>query len=73
MEKVRIESSDDIFFTRTMAELLEGQGHLEDALTIYKIILDSGSGDEAIAVKMKELKGRAEKHRRYRVKQEARR
>ena len=28
----------DPFFTRTMAELMEKQGHLDDALIIYKML-----------------------------------
>ena len=61
-----VKAGDDIFFTRTMAEVLEAQGFLEDALMIYKILADSSPGDEAIVLKIKDLKelaGRG-RHRR---------
>lgn len=31
-----VRAGDDIFFTRTMAEVLEKQGYFEDALIIYQ-------------------------------------
>lgn len=33
--------TDEIFFTRSMAEVLADQGHLEDALTIYTLLSES--------------------------------
>jgi hypothetical protein len=38
----------DPFFTRTMAELMENQGHLEDALIIYKILSKRFPENEAV-------------------------
>lgn len=59
-----VKAADDIFFTRTMAGILEGQGHYEDALTIYKILMDSHPGDLAIEDKVKTLKALAERGRK---------
>lgn len=59
-----IKAGDDIFFTKTMAEVLEKQGYYDDALTIYKILADSAQADAAIAEKIERLKGIAEKRRR---------
>lgn len=59
-----IKAGDDIFFTRTMAEVLEKQGHFEDALMIYKILADSSPGDDNIAGKVERLKAMAEKRKR---------
>lgn len=59
-----VKATDDIFFTKTMAEILEKQGHCEDALTIYKILLDSHPGDLAIEDKVKTLKALAERGRK---------
>lgn len=61
-----IKSSDDIFFTKSMAEILEGQGKLEDALMIYNILKNSSSNDDIIYYegKIKELELLAGKKRR---------
>lgn len=61
MEKARLVPKDDMFFTRTMAEILEKQGHMEDALTIYKILLDSNPHDQVLrdsVERLKELAGK---------------
>jgi hypothetical protein len=50
-----IRPADDMFFTVTMAEILERQGQLEDALAIYKILRKSRPHDERIAEKMEKL------------------
>jgi len=51
-----IKAGDDMFFTRTMAEVLEEQGFLEDALMIYNILVVTSPEDEEIAGKIKSLK-----------------
>ncbi|GMR04758.1 MAG: hypothetical protein BMS9Abin23_0665 [Thermodesulfobacteriota bacterium] len=51
-----VKAGDDIFFTRTMAEVLEKQGFYEDALMIYKIIADSRPGDPEMERKIQSLK-----------------
>lgn len=56
-----VRAKDDIFFTKTMAEVLERQGRLEDALVIYKILADSRPGDETIARSIERLEAMAEK------------
>jgi len=45
-----------MFFTRTMAEVLEEQGFLEDALMIYNILVVTSPADEEIVGKIKALK-----------------
>lgn len=56
-----IKISDDIFFTKSMAELLEGQGKFEDALTVYSILFKScdASLSSYYSTKIEELKQRA--------------
>ena len=49
-------AKDDIFFTRTMAELLEKQGRFEDALAVYKILKDSSPDDTSLDESIKRLK-----------------
>lgn len=59
-----VRAGDDLFFTATMAEVLEKQGYFEDALTIYKILLDSDPADkgvESLRLKISALKGLAER------------
>jgi len=56
-----IKAGDDIFFTVTMAEILEEQGRLEDALMIYKILSDTSPGDLTLIARIKRLKGKARK------------
>jgi len=51
-----IKAGDDMYFTRTMAEVLEGQGFLEDALMIYNILAVTNPSDEEIARKITSLK-----------------
>jgi len=51
-----IKAGDDMYFTRTMAEVLEGQGFLEDALMIYNILAATNPSDEEIALKIRSLK-----------------
>ncbi len=51
-----VKAGDDIFFTRTMAEILEKQGCLEDALMIYKILSNSSPEDKALAERIERLK-----------------
>lgn len=50
-----VKAGDDIFFTRSMAEVLEKQGHLEDALMVYKILSDSSPWDESLKAKVESL------------------
>lgn len=59
-----INSGDDIFFTVTMAEVLEKQGHYEDALMIYKILSDSAPWDQSLNYRMERLKSLAERGRK---------
>jgi hypothetical protein len=58
-----LSSGDDIFFTVTMAEILEDQGHFEDALMIYKILADSSPWDETLTRKIESLKELAGRRR----------
>lgn len=59
-----IKAGDDIFFTQTMAEVLEGQGLFEDALMIYKILADTSPWDRTLKFKIERLKGLAERGKR---------
>ncbi|MFZ3072144.1 MAG: hypothetical protein WA162_02735 [Thermodesulfobacteriota bacterium] len=54
----KVKANDDIFFTVTMAEVLEKQNRLDDALMIYKILLDSKPNDDALKQSIERLKGR---------------
>ncbi len=54
---------DDIFFTRTMAEVLEKQGHIEDALMIYRILAGSNPEDAHLAERIKTLEEKGRKKR----------
>jgi hypothetical protein len=54
---------EDLFFTRTMAVVLEKQGHMEDALVIYKILSDADPEDETLIEKVEKLKALARKKR----------
>ena len=58
-----IKAGDDIFFTLTMAEVLEKQGLFEDALMVYKILADTNPWDTALKSKIDTLKGLAAKGR----------
>ncbi len=59
-----IKAGDDMYFTRTMAEVLEEQGFLEDALMIYNILALTSPSDEEIGRKIKKLKDYALTRRR---------
>lgn len=59
-----IKAGDDIFFTVTMAEILEKQGHYEDALMIYKILADTTPWDQSINFRIERLKSIAERGRK---------
>ncbi|MFQ5736628.1 MAG: hypothetical protein ACE5GY_07165 [Thermodesulfobacteriota bacterium] len=63
---VNIKAGDDIFFTQTMAEVLEGQGLFEDALMIYKILADTTPWDRTLSFKIERFKGLARHGRRKR-------
>jgi len=65
-----IKACDDIFFTVTMAEVLEDQGHYEDALMIYKILADTSPWDTSLGQRIEKLKSLAERGRRRPQKQE---
>ncbi len=58
-----IKAEDDMYFTESMAQVLMGQGHYEDALTIYKILADTSPENEAFRVKIVSLKTLAERGR----------
>ncbi len=63
MIKQLVRPEDDIFFTRTMARLLEDQGQMEDAFTIYKILAAASPEDEALSCKVRDLKVLAKQKR----------
>ncbi|CAG1065274.1 hypothetical protein BAC1_00853 [uncultured bacterium] len=65
-----IKACDDMFFTITMAEVLEEQGHYEDALMIYKILVDTNPWDQSLGMRIDKLKSLAEKGRRRPQKQD---
>lgn len=46
-----------------MADVLERQGHMEDALVIYKMLLDKNPEDETLKDKVEKLKALAGKTR----------
>ena len=52
-----IKAGDDMFFTATMAEVLEKQGLYEDALMIYKILADTSPWDQSLNFRIEKLKG----------------
>ncbi|MFQ5442821.1 MAG: hypothetical protein ACE5EB_08885 [Thermodesulfobacteriota bacterium] len=62
-----IKAGDDIFFTRTMAGILEGQGFHEDALMIYKILSDSLPEDRDLKLKIKSLKEMAGRGKKKKI------
>ena len=62
-----VRAGDDIFFTKTMAEVLEKQGFFEDALTIYKILFDTNPGNDLLKDKIADLKSLAERSRSKRM------
>ena len=59
MAKTELLPKDDIFFTKTMAEVLEDQGRLEDALAIYRILLAASPTSSELAEKIKGLESMA--------------
>jgi hypothetical protein len=65
-----IKAGDDMFFTITMAEVLEEQGHYEDALMIYKILVDTTPWDQSLKLRIEKLKTLADKGKRRSQKQE---
>jgi hypothetical protein len=54
---------EGLFLTRTMAVVLEGQGQMEDALVIYKMLSDADPDDKALTEKVEKLKALAGKTR----------
>jgi hypothetical protein len=68
MAKTELLPKDDIFFTKTMAEVLEAQGRLGDAMAIYRILLAASPADAAIADKIKGLEAVASGSKRGTVK-----
>ncbi|MBI5234717.1 MAG: hypothetical protein HY886_00495 [Deltaproteobacteria bacterium] len=58
-----IKAHDDMYFTESMAQALMGQGHYEDALTIYKILADTSPDNEAFRARIVSLKTLAERGR----------
>ncbi len=63
MKRNIIKPEDDIFFTRTMAEVLERQGHIEDALTIYRILAGSSPQDRELSESIRRLEEKGRKKR----------
>jgi len=63
-EMGNIKAGDDMFFTATMAEVLEKQGLYEDALMIYKILADTSPWDQSLNFRIEKLKGLAERGRK---------
>ncbi|MFQ5465266.1 MAG: hypothetical protein ACE5EI_04995 [Thermodesulfobacteriota bacterium] len=64
-------TGDDIYFTESMAEVLEKQGHLDDALMMYKILADNSPRNEALRRKVASLRELAGKRRARRTRAEA--
>ncbi len=58
---LKVDPKDDMFFTATMAEVLEAQGRLDDALTVYKILLVASPGDAGLEQSVARLLHRAAK------------
>lgn len=46
-----------------MAEVLEKQGYLEDALMVYKILADTKPDDETLSSRIERLKSLAQRGR----------
>jgi hypothetical protein len=65
-----IKAGDDMFFTITMAEVLEEQGLYEDALMIYKILIDTTPWDQSLNLRIEKLKTLADKGKRRPQKQD---
>ena len=68
MAKTELLPRDDIFFTKTMAEVLESQGRLGDAMAIYRILLAASPADSEVADKIKALEEVASGSKRGTVK-----
>ncbi len=56
--------SEEMFFTPTMARLLETQGHFDDALFVYKILSRRSPENEGVLEGVKRLEERARLLRR---------
>lgn len=56
-----VKATDDIYFTISMAEVLERQGYFEDALMIYKILSDTDPVDESLKQGIERIKAAASK------------
>ncbi|MEK6791244.1 MAG: hypothetical protein AABY45_06030 [Deltaproteobacteria bacterium] len=63
MSGVAVKAGDDMYFTESMAHVLQQQGHYEDALTIYKILADTSPENETFRVKVIWLKTLAQRGR----------
>jgi hypothetical protein len=63
VEMGSLSKGEDLFFTRTMAVILERQGHMEDALFIYKMLSDADPEDKTLTEKVEKLKALAGKRR----------
>lgn len=72
MAQSLIKPEDDIFFTYTMARLLEEQGQMEDAYTIYKILAAASPQDETYSAKVRDMKVLAMRKRTARKARRAR-
>ncbi len=72
MTKSIVSPEDDIFFTRPMAGLLEDQGQMEDAFTIYKILAAAAPEDQVLSSKVRDLKTLAMRKRGARKARRAR-
>ena len=55
---------DEVFFTVTMAEVLERQGRMEDALVIYRYLAERTPGDDSLRRRIERLKAMALRTRR---------
>ena len=65
-----IKAGDDMFFTISMAEVLEEQGHYEDALMKSKILVDTPPWDQSLNLRIDKLKTLAERGKRRPQKQD---
>ncbi|MCK4846052.1 MAG: hypothetical protein KAS88_00155 [Deltaproteobacteria bacterium] len=68
MAKTELLPKDDIFFTKTMAEVLESQGRLGDAMAIYRILLAETPDSSELEDKVKGLEALAKGARRAKTK-----
>ncbi len=63
----KVKAVDDMFFTVTMAEILEAQGCLEDALSVYMILASSSPEDKTLASNVERLKGLGTRTRKKKI------